>query len=103
MRSRICFMSRFQPLSCTTCGSGSKVAFFFRLPQNGGNPSGASFEDRAKRFFGSDSKMVLAVPHVSLFLKFDLCPEIFSDIQILKLHYLIIKNPKFKPKLSRLF
>ena len=41
----------------------TKVAFF-RILKNGGN-SGASFEDRTKRFFGSDSKMVGPVSHVS--------------------------------------
>ena len=75
---------------------------FFRIPQNGGHSSGASFENRIKRFFGSDSQMVGPVSHVSLFLRFDLCPEIFSDIQILKLHYLRIQNLKIKPKFSRI-
>ena len=41
---------------------------FFRIPQNGGHSSGASFENRIKRFFGSDSQMVGPVSHVSLFL-----------------------------------
>ena len=53
-----------------TKNSGS---FFFRISKNGGNSSGASFDDRTKRFFGSDSKMVGPTPHVSLFSDFDLC------------------------------
>ena len=46
--------------------------------------------------------MVGPVPHVSLFSDFDLCPEIFSDMQILKLHYLRIRNSKIKLKFSRI-
>ena len=42
------------------------------------------------------------VPHVSLFSDFDLCPEIFSDMQILKLQYLRIRNSKIKLKFSRI-
>ena len=76
-------------------------SFFFRISKNGGNSSGASFDDRTKRFFGSDSKIVGPTPHVSLFSDFDPCPEIFSDMQILKLHYLRIQNLKIKQKFSR--
>ena len=57
-----------------TIFSGS---FFFSISQNEGNTSGASIEDRTKRFFASDSKMVGPVSHVSLFSDFDLCPENF--------------------------
>ena len=42
-----------------------------------------------------------AHPHVSFFPKFGLCPEIFSDMLILKLHYLKIQNLKIKQKFSR--
>ena len=44
-----------------------KVAFLFRIPQNEGNSSVASLENKTKRFFESDSQMVPAPPHVSLF------------------------------------
>ena len=46
-------------------------------------------------------KMMPAHPHVPFFPKFGICPEIFSNMLILKLPYLKIQNLKIKQKFSR--